>query len=127
MPKKGITPVLIGVVAGILAVIGIASAIKPKTKVSITASSTSGPEPLEVSFTAIAEGGTEPYSYSWDFGDGDSSTLQNPSHIYQTNGIYTTKLMVTDAEGKTASKSIAIIVTEVEYSVAISNISVIKV
>ncbi len=31
-------------------------------------------------------------SYHWDFGDGDSSTLKNPGHVYQTPGEYTVTL-----------------------------------
>lgn len=34
-------------------------------------------------------------TWSWDFGDGNTSTLQNPSHAYATNGSYTVKLTVT--------------------------------
>ena len=32
-------------------------------------------------------------SWAWDFGDGTSSTLQNPSHDYQTDGTYSVKLL----------------------------------
>ncbi len=32
--------------------------------------------------------------WSWDFGDGSTSTLQNPTHSYSTPGIYTVKLLV---------------------------------
>lgn len=35
-------------------------------------------------------------SWSWDFGDGGSSTSQNPSHTYTTNGTYTVSLVVSD-------------------------------
>lgn len=37
-------------------------------------------------------------SYDWDFGDGSSSTLQNPSHTYTTAGPVTVCLTVTDAQ-----------------------------
>ena len=33
-------------------------------------------------------------SWSWDFGDGQTSTLQNPVHDYLSKGIYTVKLIV---------------------------------
>lgn len=36
----------------------------------------------------------------WTFGDGGTSTLQNPSHTYTTNGTYTVKLKVTSCAGK---------------------------
>ena len=35
-------------------------------------------------------------TYSWDFGDGNTSSLMNPSHIYTTEGIYSVTLTVTD-------------------------------
>ena len=38
-------------------------------------------------------------SYKWDFGDGDTSDLANPVHIYDTNGIYYPKLTVTTLSG----------------------------
>ena len=46
----------------------------------------------EVNFTAKAKKAT---SYSWDFGDGNTSTLTNPSHIYQTTGDYNVCLTIT--------------------------------
>lgn len=39
-------------------------------------------------------------SWSWDFGDGDTSTLQNPTHTYATFGLYTVCLTVTDICGQ---------------------------
>ncbi|MBK9319164.1 MAG: PKD domain-containing protein [Bacteroidetes bacterium] len=38
-------------------------------------------------------------SWSWDFGDGNTSTLQNPSHSYATFGLYNVCLTVTDTCG----------------------------
>ena len=35
-------------------------------------------------------------SYYWDFGDGNSSTKVNPSHVYESSGIYTVTLTVSD-------------------------------
>lgn len=40
-----------------------------------------------------------PTSWAWDFGDGGTSTLQNPSHTYAANGTYTVKLTATNAFG----------------------------
>ncbi|MDX2000801.1 MAG: PKD domain-containing protein [Chitinophagales bacterium] len=45
--------------------------------------------------TSIAVSGT----YKWFFGDGDSSSLQNPSHVYRNEGSYTVTLVATDANG----------------------------
>lgn len=38
-------------------------------------------------------------SYSWDFGDGNTSSLQHPSHTYATPGSYIVKLTVTNVNG----------------------------
>lgn len=41
-----------------------------------------------------------PTSWAWDFGDGGTSTQQNPSHTYTASGKYTVKLTATNANGK---------------------------
>jgi len=51
-----------------------------------------------VNFTANATGGTTPYTYAWDFGDGGTGgNLSAISHAYSTNGPFEAKLTVTDA------------------------------
>ncbi|MTK10792.1 MAG: PKD domain-containing protein, partial [Clostridiaceae bacterium] len=42
-------------------------------------------------------------SYSWDFGDGTTSTEANPSHTYSKAGTYNVTLSVTDDKGSTGS------------------------
>lgn len=56
-----------------------------------------GSAPLTVQFTDQSTG--TPTAWAWDFGDGDASTSQHPSHTYQNNGLYTVALTVTGAEG----------------------------
>ena len=38
-------------------------------------------------------------SFSWDFGDGNSSNIENPSHSYSLPGTYTVTLVVVDVNG----------------------------
>ena len=64
---------------------------------SFTASPTAGCSPLLVNFTDQSTGG--PTSWIWDFGNGNTSTLQNPTAVYITPGAYTVKLTVTNASG----------------------------
>jgi PKD repeat protein len=40
-----------------------------------------------------------PVNYLWDFGDGNYSTLQNPSHTYATAGLYNVCLVISDTSG----------------------------
>lgn len=51
-----------------------------------------------VDFTNTSTNGT---SYSWNFGDGNTSNAENPSHIYTEEGIYTIVLTVSNADGCT--------------------------
>lgn len=44
-------------------------------------------------------------SWDWDFGNGDVSSLQNPSTIYNVGGLYTATLLVTDSNGCTGIDS----------------------
>lgn len=43
--------------------------------------------------------GSQPTQWYWDFGDGDTSTVRNPNHVYTTSGLYTVSLRVTNAFG----------------------------
>jgi len=58
---------------------------------------TSGTAPLDVSFSDTSS--NAPTSWAWDFGDGTSSTAQNPMHTYTNTGSYTVSLTVTNADG----------------------------
>jgi parallel beta-helix repeat protein len=51
-------------------------------------------EPMQ--FYGLAIGGFKPYSWFWDFGDGNFSDEQNPSHTYTEAGNYDVVLTVTD-------------------------------
>lgn len=49
------------------------------------------------------DGNAENAFYSWNFGDGNSSSSKNPSHTYGRSGTYTVTLIVTDEDGGTSS------------------------
>ena len=68
---------------------------------AFTASPTAGLAPLTVQFTDLSGG--RPTSWHWDFGDGTSSTEQNPTHTYASPGTYTVTLTVTNAHGTDSS------------------------
>jgi PKD repeat protein len=80
-----------------------------------TADPISGPSPLAVQFTDASAGGAT--SWSWNFGDGGTSTEQNPAHTYANEGIYTVTLTVSNAhKSDTVTKTGYIIVTEKHVS-----------
>jgi PKD repeat protein len=84
------------------------------------ASPVSGAAPLYVNFSNQATGGT---SWLWNFGDGTTSTLQQPSHNYTTAGIYTVSLTAStycgsDLETKTAYITVQNTTTEPAPEVA---------
>jgi len=45
----------------------------------------------------------QPTDWSWDFGDGNSSSNQNPTHIYGSPGIYVVTLTVTNSFGSNST------------------------
>ncbi|MCW3110938.1 MAG: hypothetical protein JWQ09_5444 [Segetibacter sp.] len=71
---------------------------KPVADFSYVAPPASCKLPVDVSFTANATGAS---SYFWDFGDGATSTLINPSHTYTTYGSFSATLTVTGLNGCT--------------------------
>jgi outer membrane protein OmpA-like peptidoglycan-associated protein len=71
-----------------------------------TAVPKSGPSPFTTQFEGTASGGRLPYAYSWNFGDGSSSTEQNPDHTYKNPGTYTARFSVTDSKGRISQERI---------------------
>ncbi len=62
----------------------------------------------DVSFIGNATGGTPPYTYFWEFGDGNTSTEQNPTHTYSWHSEpLAVNLTVTDANGTTAMTTVS--------------------
>jgi PKD repeat protein len=77
---------------------------------AFSAAPTAGYAPLTVSFTDESAG--NPTSWSWDFGDGGSSTAQSPSHTYEAAGTYTVRLTAQNACGADIAESIGLITVE---------------
>ncbi|MBI5362828.1 MAG: PKD domain-containing protein, partial [Planctomycetes bacterium] len=63
---------------------------------------TNGNSPFVVQFTDESTGGVAT-SWSWNFGDGGSSTARNPAHVYTLPGTYTVSLSATNAYGTTTA------------------------
>ena len=77
------------------------------------ATPTIGQTPLQVAFDSNAtyDPDAQPLSFSWDFGDGQSSTARNPTHTYTDAGVYTAKLTVTEQTAPFASSSDTVVIT----------------
>lgn len=58
-----------------------------------------------------AGGGPTIASWLWNFGDGSTSTSQNPSHVYAASGSYPVTLTVTDNLGRTGVASTTVTLT----------------
>jgi PKD repeat protein len=85
--------------------------LEPAPVAQFTGVPTIGVAPLTVNFTDYSSGNIN--TRSWDFGDGGSSTLENPSHTYTAAGTYTVSLTVSSAGGgDTETKVGYITVTE---------------
>ncbi len=68
-----------------------------------------GGAPMVVSFTDLST--NSPTSWSWDFGDSQTSTEQHPVHVYETAGTYSVSLIASNSNGsESITKSDYIIV-----------------
>jgi PKD repeat protein len=70
-----------------------------------TATPTSGNIPLAVAFAANVTNGQAPFTYAWDFGDGNTGSGQATTHTYATAGTFNWTVTVTDGQNNTATAS----------------------
>ena len=80
-----------------------AANVTVQTAVQFTASPTNGDTPLTVQFDCpgVDSLGSNIVAWEWDFGDGTTSTQQNPSHTYLTAGTFSPALVATNDIGFT--------------------------
>jgi len=88
---------------------------------------TAGTAPLTVDFSDLSTG--NPTSWSWNFGDGGSSMVQNPSYTYTDEGVYTVSLTASNGCGSDVATRTAYITVEpgVANSMHVSDIYVYRV
>src|SRR3989441_5820892 len=91
-----------------------------------TSAPTTGTVGALVSFTVRTFGGTAPYSFSWNFGDGTGNQAggfadpNSLSHTYTVKGTYTVRVNATDVNGKIASASAGITIATPNLSMTAS-------
>jgi serine protease len=76
---------------------------------------------LTVSFTdSSSDANNDITQWSWDFGDGATSTDANPVHAYAQSGNYQVTLTVTDSEGNTDSSVQTVVVSDVAIALSLT-------
>jgi len=80
---------------------------RPASVADFSGTPTSGTAPLEVTFIDLST--NSPTAWSWEFGDGGTSTAQNPAHTYTARGVYTVTLSAGNAAGGDARTRVAYI------------------
>lgn len=79
----------------------IAAPPSPRPAASFTAIPSRGAAPLTVNFIDTSSG--PPTSWAWTFGDGKSSTSQDPANTYTNPGSYTAQLIASNADGSSTN------------------------
>lgn len=79
----------------------------PNTQAMFNLNNTIGCQPLTVPFTDHSLYGMG-QSFLWNFGDGTTSTLENPTHTYQDTGFFNVTLTVTTASGCVGTSSVSV-------------------
>lgn len=77
---------------------------------SAAASVVSGSAPLEVQFTGVATGGDGNLDFAWDFGDGETADIKDPSHTFTGAGVFSAVFTATDEDGDHAAATVVITV-----------------
>jgi subtilisin-like proprotein convertase family protein len=108
------------------------------TSWTLRATGSTGPQPPTAAFSFAANrlavqftdastdvgcGGGSVVAWAWDFGDGATSTVQNPSHTFAAAGTYNVSLTVTDGDGLTNTATQAVTVTRPTPTLAIERIT----
>jgi hypothetical protein len=84
--------------------------------VTCTVNNSQGSTGVTFQFVCNASGGGGNFSYSWDFGDGQTSNQQNPGHSYDSIGNFTVRVTVTSGtETASCTQSIKIFIERSVY------------
>ena len=82
------------------------SVITTPVETTLEASFDAAVSEYKVDFTASVQGGDGDYTYAWDFGEANATSLvANPTHTYSSSDGFVVTLTVTDSTGETATYS----------------------
>jgi PKD repeat protein len=83
----------------------------PTAQITTSPNPAEGLAPLTVQFTDTSVAGSSAINqWSWDFGNGDTSSDQNPEYTYNVPGNYTVTLRVTQTDGLTDTETVPVTV-----------------
>jgi PKD repeat protein len=102
--------IIISAVTTVVTIYGLRMIDDKDINVNISAYPPVGTTPFNVSFSSFVTNYNGDLNYNWDFGNGQQSKEIEPTIIYYEKGEYICSLKVTDANGKTGSDSLKIVV-----------------
>jgi PKD repeat protein len=84
--------------------------VRPLPTVTLASAPSSPVAGVPARFYGNASGGTEPYRYSWVFGDGATSSFPYPAHAFSAAGSYPVQVWVNDSVGGSAHQTLSVTV-----------------
>jgi gliding motility-associated-like protein len=93
--------------------------INQSVQASFTSDQTLGVAPLPVNFTNTSIGTA---SYAWDFNDGNTSLLTDPSNLFQNPGTYSVVMVAFNSAGTCSSVATGVITVEDPFLIEIPNV-----
>jgi len=98
--------------------------VSPQAEFSLSIQTGKAPLLVEITDGSIA-GSSSITSWSWDFGDGGTSEMQNPQYTFETEGSYVVTLTVTSADGSnTLSIADAVTITPADTVIKVTLVDV---
>ena len=82
--------------------------VLPKPTASFTFDTPCKSDSTHFTDASYSNGNVPVVSWSWDFGDGNVSAIQNPVHLFANSGIYNVTLFITDQNGCTADTTMQV-------------------
>jgi gliding motility-associated-like protein len=93
--------------------------VEPEIVAAFSPDTTQGQAPLTVTFSNNTTGAA---SYSWTFGDGNTSAAQSPAHTYTSQGNYTVTMVATNVLGCTDTVRYEFIIVDELSTLIVPNV-----